>query len=166
MRSLDCVSGTRVRRIAELGVAYLLMRRGFTIIELAITLAVLGLVVSWAVPRLGHWLDRLAVLRAEEEVVGFYQRARLEALFRSVRVRVQLSSDSLTATAIGEGDSLLFAVSGPARRGVTLKASRAVIRLYPNGLGLGGANTKVILGRGGAIDSVTISRLGRLRRWP
>lgn len=142
------------------------MRRGFTIIELAIALVVLGIVVTWAVPRFSHWLDRLAVLRAEEEVVGFYQRARLEALFRSVRVRVLLTSDSLTATAIGDGDSLLFAVRGPARHGVTLRASREVIRLYPNGLGLGGANSKIILGRREAVDSVTISRLGRLRRLP
>jgi prepilin-type N-terminal cleavage/methylation domain-containing protein len=142
------------------------MRRGFTIIELAITLVVLGFVVTWAVPRFGHWLDRLAVMRAEEEVVGFYQRARLEALFRSVRVRVLITGDSLTATAIGDRDSLLFAARGPARHGVTLRASREVIRLYPNGLGLGGANSKIILGRREVLDSVTISRLGRLRRLP
>jgi hypothetical protein len=87
-------------------------------------------------------------------------------MFRSIRVRVLLTGDSLTATAIGGGDSLLFAVRGPARHGVTLWASREVIRLYPNGLGLGGANSKIILNRREVVDSVTISRLGRLRRLP
>ena len=52
------------------------------------------------------------------------------------------------------------------RHGVALEASRAEIRLYPNGLGLGAANTKLVFRRGEAADSITISRLGRIRRWP
>jgi hypothetical protein len=48
---------------------------------------------------------------------------------------------------------------------VSFRASRPVIRLYPNGFGLGAANTKIVLERGAAAESLTTSRLGRLKRW-
>ncbi len=54
---------------------------------------------------------------------------------------------------------------GPARHGVTLTASRSVIRIYSNGMGLGAANTKLVVRRGAAAESLTTSRLGRLKRW-
>jgi hypothetical protein len=46
-----------------------------------------------------------------------------------------------------------------------MRVSRPVIRLSPVGLGLGGSNTKVVLYRGAAAESLTTSRLGRLKRW-
>ncbi len=145
------------------------MRRGatlgVTLIELIVVLAILGVIVGLAVPRVAGWADRLAVLRAADEVMAFYHRARFAAVFRSTRVRIAFAGDSISATAEGDSDSLLFWMRGPNRSGVALRASRSVIRLYPNGLGLGAANTKLVLRRGAAAESLTVSRLGRLKRW-
>jgi hypothetical protein len=62
-------------------------------------------------------------------------------------------------------DSTFLVRPGPARHGVVLLASRAVIRLDPTGLGFGAANSTLVLRRGAVAESLTTSRLGRLKRW-
>ena len=126
----------------------------------------IGVISSLAAPRVAGYVDWLAVNRAEAETAAFYNRARIVAVYRSVRVRIEFSGDSLIAIAEGATDSILGRMQGPGRHGVALEASRAEIRLYPNGLGLGATNTKLVFRRGAAADSLTISRLGRIRRWP
>lgn len=142
------------------------MRNGFTLIELAIALVVVGIVVGLASPRIIGYADRAAVRRAGDETAAFFSRVRTLAVYRAVRMRISFGGDSLIALAEGEGDSIVSFARGPNHHGVSLAASRSEIRLYPNGLGLGAANTKLVFRRGEAADSLTISRLGRLRRWP
>lgn len=142
------------------------MRRGFTLIEMAIVLTVFGIIVGLAMPRISRYADRLAVRRARDEASAFFNRVRIAAVYRAVRVRVEFGHDSLIAAAEGATDTTFWIAPGPSRHGVSLTASRSEVRLYPNGLGLGGANTKLLFRRGGAADSLTISRLGRLRKWP
>jgi prepilin-type N-terminal cleavage/methylation domain-containing protein len=141
------------------------MQRGVTLVELVIAILILGVLASMAVPRLAAWSDRLAVLRAVEQVAGFHRRARLRAVLNSTRVGVAFSAESLTAVALGPPDSTILSEAGPARLGVSLTASRSSIRLYPNGLGVGAANTKIVLKKGEVAGSLTVSRLGRLKRW-
>ncbi|MFB3112362.1 MAG: hypothetical protein ACE10G_10045, partial [Gemmatimonadales bacterium] len=64
----------------------------------------------------------------------------------------------------GSSDSAFLVVSGPATYGDSLRVSRPVIRFQATGLGLGGANTQLVLRRGAAADSLATSRLGRIRR--
>ena len=141
------------------------MQRGFTLTEMALVCAILGLILALAAPPAMGWVDRLAVLRATEDFRGFYQTARMGAVYRSSRIRITIRSDSLIAIAEGQSDSVLAQLPGPLSRGVSLEVSRSVIRLYPTGIGLGGANTSVALRRGSAAASLTISRLGRHRQW-
>ena len=141
------------------------MQRGLTLVELIVVIALIGL-AALGLPRFLRWADRLAVLRATQDIENFYSRARFSAIYHNSRVRIVFHQDSLTVTAEGDQDSVLLRRIGPSGRSVRLKASREVIRLYPNGLGLGGANTKLVLRRGAAAESLTISRLGRLKRWP
>jgi len=130
-----------------------------------VVLAIVGVLSALAVPRAAGWLDRLAVRRAADEVASFYQAARLAAIFRSQRVRLELRPDSLRAALEGPADSVFLHWPGPTRHGVSLTASRAIIRIESNGLGFGAANTKLVLRKGMAAESLTTSRLGRLKRW-
>jgi prepilin-type N-terminal cleavage/methylation domain-containing protein len=141
------------------------MRRGFTLLEVVAVLAVVGVVLAITAPRLASWKDRLAVERATGEIVSFYWQARTSAIFRGTRVRLTFGGDSLQASFEGVTDSVFLTRPGPSRHGVSLIVSRPVIRVYANGFGLGAANTKIVLRRGVAAESLTTSRLGRLKRW-
>ncbi len=141
------------------------MRRGVTLLEVVAVLAIVGIVMAIAAPSVATWKDKLAVERATGEVVSFYWQARTSALFRGTRVRLEFGVDSLQASFEGVTDSVFLTRPGPSRHGVSLRVSRPVIRVYPNGFGLGAANTKLVLWRGAAAESLTTSRLGRLKRW-
>jgi prepilin-type N-terminal cleavage/methylation domain-containing protein len=141
------------------------MRRGFTLIELLVVVTIGGVLVSLVAPHWARYQDRLAVHQAAAEVASFYSAARYAAIVRSQRVRLEFAADVLRAVYEGVVDSTFLTRPGPSRRGVTLEASRLVIRISPNGLGYGAANAKFLLRRGPAVDSLTTSRLGRLRRW-
>jgi Tfp pilus assembly protein FimT len=131
---------------------------------LVLLVAILGLVSAIAFPPVSAWLDRLAVIRAVEGFRGFYNTARMGAIYRSSRVRIVIGPDSLVAIAEGRSDSILVVAQGPASHGVALEVSRSPVRLYPTGIGLGAANTTVTLRRGAVSETFTLSRLGRLRR--
>ena len=142
------------------------MRKGFTLLEIAIVITVVGILTALTAPRIAAYADRLAVRRAEDETAAFFNMVRIAAVYRAVRIRVCFTSDSLVAVAEGDPETIVRRIPGPARFGVALFASRTVVRLYPNGLGLGAANTKLVFRKGAAADSLTISRLGRIRTWP
>jgi Tfp pilus assembly protein FimT len=120
---------------------------------------------AFGIPRIARWLDWIATERAAQELASFYHRGRLAAVFRSTRVRLEFGADTLRAVFEGAEDSTFIVTPGPARHGVALRVSRPVIRIHPNGLGYGAANTKLVLRRGAAAESLTTSRLGRLKRW-
>jgi len=149
------------------------MQRGFTLLEIVAVLVVLGVFAALIGPRVNGWADTIAVGRAMEDLRGAYLRARMAAIYGSARVHVTISPDSLVAIAetgssVAENvtDTLLFRVRGPSYHGVSVEATRNVVRFYPTGIGLGGTNTKIVLRRGMAAESLTVSRLGRLKRWP
>ena len=142
------------------------MRRGVTLIELLVALAIVGMVSALALPHVTRWLDWIAVDRATWEIASFYQTARFAAIDRDQRVRLELKADTLRAVFEGVADSVFLRRPGPASHAVRFTASRAVIRIQSNGLGFGAANTKLVLRRGAVAESLTTSRLGRLKRWP
>ena len=142
------------------------MRRGVTLVVLVVVLVIVGALCALALPRAGRWLDWIAVDRATWEIASFYQTARFAAIYRDQQVRLELREDSLRAVFEGVTDSVFLRRPGPARHAVRLTASRAIIRIGPTGLGFGAANTKLVLRRCAVAESLTTSRLGRLKRWP
>jgi prepilin-type N-terminal cleavage/methylation domain-containing protein len=141
------------------------MPRGVTLIEVLVALLLVSLLSLLAAPRWAQFRDRRAVDRAASHLAMFYASARYAAILRAHQVRLEFSADTLRAVYEGAGDSVFLERPGPERDGVSFAASRAVIRIAPNGLGYGPANTRLVLRRGNAADTITTSRLGRLKRW-
>ena len=141
------------------------MRRGATLVELVMVLTLIGLLSALAAPRVGDWLDRLAVDGAVREAAMFYTAARFGAVLQGSRVRIEFGADSLVAFYERATDSLFLRRDGPSKNRVHLRAWRRVIRILPNGIGSGGSNTTLVFRRGIYAESLTTSRLGRLKRW-
>ncbi|MBE0591670.1 MAG: prepilin-type N-terminal cleavage/methylation domain-containing protein [Gemmatimonadales bacterium] len=139
--------------------------RGVSLLELLVVLAVVATLLALAAPSFARVRDAMATDRAARELALFYAQARYGAILRATRVRIEFGADSLRAVYESVQDSVFILRPGPARHGVSLAASRSVIRIYPNGFALGAANTKLIVRRGAAAESLTTSRLGRMRRW-
>ncbi len=139
--------------------------RGVTLLEVLLALVIIATLLAVAVPRYGRVRDAIATDRAARELALFYAQARYGAILRGTRVRIEFGADTLRAVYESVYDSVFILRPGPLSHGVGLSASRSVIRIYPNGFALGAANTKLIVRRGVAAESLTTSRLGRMKRW-
>ncbi len=141
------------------------MSKGFTLFEVTIAIVIAVTVTALAFPRVYGMFDQIATNRASSEVLSFYHRARLAAIWRSTAVEIEFGRDTLRATFRGLADSLFMTQPGPQVHGVEMAVSREKIRIYPTGIGWGAANTKLVFTRGAAAESLTTSRLGRIKRW-
>ena len=72
--------------------------RGFTVVELMITLAVAAILFAVAVPSFMTFLNSNRLTGAGNDVVSLLQNARMESLRRGVRVLVCPSNDGLTCS--------------------------------------------------------------------
>jgi type IV fimbrial biogenesis protein FimT len=70
---------------------------GFTLIELAVTLAVFGLLLAIVAPAAGNWLANMQIRAAAESIQTGLQKARMEAVRRNQPIRFSLVSTSDSA---------------------------------------------------------------------
>ena len=138
------------------------MRHGYTLLELALVLAVAGLTLGIALPRLSALHDTLEVEQAARELGTAHRRARIAAILRGRPVVLAISPDSL-ACRIAGGTGRLWKRPGPAGTGVQMAGPVRQITFSPVGLTVGLANASYRFTRGSASRTVVISRLGRVR---
>lgn len=142
------------------------MRNGHSLTEVVACLAVMSIVVAAGYSHLGSWFDRVAVERSRSEITMALGVARNAAVLRRTRARVVLEPDSLR---IEEWDGAAWHPSaswvGPAQHGVSIVTSNKTVTFDALGLGWGTANTRVVLSRGLQSATITMSRVGRVKRW-
>jgi len=78
--------------------------RGFTLVELLIALAVLGITISFAVPSMGEMVERNRVRGAVEALYSEFQFVRMEAVKRNTPLSLTFSG----GTGDGSTDSWCF----------------------------------------------------------
>lgn len=142
------------------------VRRGVTLPELVVVLAIVAIVMAITLPRVAGLLDWIAVDAAAREVTASIAVARNAAVMQGVRSRAVIGSDSLRVDRwVGNSWAPLVRWPGPAQHGVTLDVSNPAVVFDAIGLGWGLANTTVGLRRGDRSATITVSRLGRVKRW-
>ncbi len=142
------------------------MRRGLTLVELVVVLAILAIVTAITLPRLAGVRDWIAVDTAAQEVIGAIAVARSAAIMQGTRSRAVIGADSLRIDRWWESAwEDLHRWPGPERHGVALEVSNPVVVFEPIGLAWGLSNTSVVLRRGTQVATITVSRLGRVKRW-
>ena len=138
------------------------MRNAFTLIELAVTLCILSILSAIAVPVAGRLLDGVYVHGAVIEIESLFSTARHLAIARAAQTTVEIDTAARVVRISAENDTLREADIG-ADHDVVLSASRARMVYSASGFGYGAANLSVVVRRNSAVDTVFVSRLGRLR---
>lgn len=142
------------------------MRRGITLVELAVVVAIVAIVTAITLPRLGGVLDWMAVNAAAQEISTAMAVARSSAVMLGTRSRAVIAADSLRIDRwVGDSWGPIERWPGPSSHGVTLEVSNPEIVFDPIGLGWGVSNTRVVVRRGSRSETITVSRLGRIKRW-
>ena len=141
------------------------MNRGFTLIEVAVALTLLGLTFATLLPAARLQRDRSAVLAAREVVVGVVARTRARARIQGWAVTVlEVSPPEVR---IEVADSVIQRHRFMQFPGVELSLSggRQSVRLRFDALGIGRvASQTITLRRGRAEAGLTLSSYGRIRR--
>jgi len=125
----------------------------------------MGVVASVVVPPLGRALDRAAVEEGVQRLAAAHAAARELAIARGTLARLEIDRAAGTAAVSVQRtatawDTVATYVLGSAR----ITCSNPTLVFNPIGLGYGTSNTRVVFARGAAVDTVTTSRTGRLRR--
>lgn len=136
---------------------------GFTLLELMLTLSMVSILSAVAVPRVGAMLDHIAVRGAVNDVATLLDRARHTAMTRGERATVELDTARANVTLAVGRDTLSWREEG-ALAGVKFRATRSSVTYTQLGLGFGVSNLTLVVSRGAASETLTVSRLGRVRR--
>ena len=68
--------------------------RGFSLIELMVTIAVLSIILMAALPSFNEFRQRSALRGASDQIISFWANARFEALKRNSLVKVSMGTDN------------------------------------------------------------------------
>lgn len=132
-------------------------------LEIIIAVTVVGILSSIAVPRTGAMLDRIAVRGATADAVALLERGRHAAMTQGARATVDIDT-AHTVLVLRVGHDTLQRRDESALNRVNFRATRTSVSYTQIGLGFGVSNLTLIVARGAAADTITVSRLGRVRR--
>lgn len=157
--------------------------KGFTLVELSVTVAVVGVLASVALPSLAALLDHQRTSATLSSLAGHFQAARLEAIRHRTPVILCPTRDGAACAAGGDWSSgwLMFVDRGdlipqaedvlrmdlaPRTRELQIRgtAGRSLVRYLPDGRSAGSNATIAVCDRSGRrLGAVVINNAGRPR---
>jgi len=142
------------------------MSKGFTILELIVVVVIAAVLMAFWLPRAARLMDWIETERAVRDLTTAFAVGRNGAVLQSTRARITIAPDTLRIDRLGlRGWQAWWRTPGPSSHGVTLATSNAVVIFGPTGMGWGVSNTTVVLRRGSQAETVTLSRVGRVKHW-
>ncbi|ELV8742360.1 GspH/FimT family pseudopilin [Vibrio vulnificus] len=154
------------------------MKNGFTLLELLITVTVLGILMAFAVPNFGLMSAKVKLKNLNEEMAGMVMMSRSEAVTRNMPVYLHflgleknvsnkngnfclIVSLSATVANCNDGTGKLYITSGEPFKGleVTRTNEKSVIKFKrvngrPEGIASGSAEYEKILDFGGPQNKI------------
>lgn len=104
--------------------------RGFTLIELMIAIAILGLTLAVAAPSVSTWTQNAQIRTAAENIRSGLQLARNEAIRRNANIRFTLAASGAGWAVTAESDGAVVQ-SMPSNEGT----SNVTVATFPAGAG-------------------------------
>jgi type IV fimbrial biogenesis protein FimT len=141
------------------------MRRAFTLIEIVLVLALMGVLLGIALPSFSQLLDSIEVESAAAHIVAAHQRARILAISKGQVLQLTIQPD-LLAILPHNGGVPLWSEDGPQGSGVTVQGTPRQFTFSPEGFTLGLSNGSISLFRGSSRRTIVMSRIGRVRVVP
>ena len=137
-------------------------RRGFSLLELIVVVVIAGIIVALGLPRLTNARDAAGVRGAVEEIGALFAVARQEAIAGRAAVTVRIDTAE-RAVELRVGDARLIRRALGETYGVSLGTNRDSTVYDPRGIGFGLSNVTIVVRRGTMVDTLAMSRLGRVR---
>ena len=137
-------------------------RKGTTLVEQIMILVITGILAAIAVRSIGSALDALAVHATIREIKDVFSAAREYAVARGIRTAVQIEPWEARVSAVAGIETVTVRPLGLLHQ-VALASTRDSMAYSPSGLGYGASNLRVIVTRHSSVETVTVSRLGRVR---
>jgi Tfp pilus assembly protein FimT len=129
---------------------------------MTITLCVISVLTAIAMPQAAKLLDRIRVRGAVTDIESAFSGARHIAIARSAQSAVEIDT-AARRIYVRVGEDTVRTRDVGAEHDIQLSASRVRMSYSATGLGYGAANLSVVVRRNSAVDTVFVSRLGRLR---
>ena len=137
-------------------------REAFTIIELTVVMAIASALFAITIPRASGFIDRIELHAAISEIESMFSLARHVAIARGTQSTLDI--DAANGEMTVKSSSAIIRTAELARaHGVVLSTNKTSIAYSPIGVGYGAANFSLVVSRGRAVDTVVVSRLGRVR---
>jgi type II secretory pathway pseudopilin PulG len=134
----------------------------FTLLDCVIAITIIGILSSVSIPRAAKFVDSLSVHGAASDAFAVFSAARTAATSGAAQATVDIDTLRTTMIVRTGNDTILKRDLGLAHQ-VKISATRTSTVFSPNGVGYGAANLTLVLKRGAAVDSLFVSRLGRVR---
>jgi prepilin-type N-terminal cleavage/methylation domain-containing protein len=140
-------------------------RAGFSLVEMMVVVAIIGILTLMALPRIDTALSRRDVAAAKSGLANLFLRAKVAAVSNRRPTTVSVASGSayatlttVTGTTQYVGGMIVFSNSG-----VTASPSAGSLTIQPTGLVTNGTPFTVRLTKGSITDSVVVLGYGRVQ---
>jgi prepilin-type N-terminal cleavage/methylation domain-containing protein len=137
-------------------------RPAFTLLELTLTMTIVALCLGLVAPRFAALRDGASVRGAANEIGAAFSNAREMAIARAGLVAVVFDTANAAIELRADGQRIARRSLGDTY-GVRLRSNRDSAVYDARGLGYGVSNLSVTVRRGAMADTLTMSRLGRVR---
>lgn len=137
-------------------------RNAFTFVEVTVVIALMAALTAITLPSASSFIDRIEVRGAVSEIESMFSLARHAAIARGTRVTLEIDA-AAGSMSVRAGTDVIRTREVSAAHGVALSTNRTSITYSPIGVGYGAANFSLIVSRRNVVDTVVVSRLGRVR---
>lgn len=138
------------------------MRRAYTLLETTIVLTIAAALLAIVAQRFAAARDRSAVRAALSDLGTTFSLARQAAMTRRTLVAVVLDTVRGAVEVRAAGERIARRELGTAH-GIVLGSNRDSAVYDARGFGFGASNLSVTARRGRIVDTLSMSRLGRVR---